>query len=280
MSLVPVDAALAEFKPDDYTPRLVSGIFSVVPYSPTVTPYRVVEDAVKALKPDANAADFAKARMASTDRDLQDVLWMARLLDTGDKGYALFTGLSSVWGMVRGKGADALETDTQQRNDAALKALGMAYMAYNAFPGSMAERADAFGKSAAGQALLTYYAAVEIALPFADNAAVAGGNFFQQLVAKDAAPQLARLSQMSAGHSLEGAMGMLNAISGGVQRVVTHAVKYTGPITQTAQKYVPGAMGAADKMAGVVANAADVLPVYTYLGARLAAEGAAFRALK
>jgi hypothetical protein len=38
-------------------------------------------------------------------------------------------------------------------------------------------------------------------------------------------------------------------------------------------------MDGADKVAGVVASGADVLPVYRLLGARLAAEGAIIRAL-
>lgn len=279
MALPPVDAALAEFKPEDYTVRLVNGVFKVIPHSPTLTPYRALEDAVRTVHPQADAILFAKARQASVQQDVLDVLWMANLLDSGDKGYALFTGLKGAFNLVRGA-EGAMETDPQQRNDAVLKGLGIAYMAYNAFPGSLTERVEAFRTTPAGQALLMYYAAVEIALPFADNAVDIGGNFVQQLFAKEGAGQFSRLSSLAGGKSLEGAMGMFTAMTGGVQRVVDTASKYTKPVAEAAKQYAPGALSAGDKIAGAVATAADVMPVYRYLGGRLAAEGAAWRALK
>jgi hypothetical protein len=279
----PLDAVLAEFKPDDYTARMLDAVFKVVPYSPPMPFYRVVDDAVRAMTPAGqpfNPVLGAKARQYANDQDLQDVLWMSRLLDTGDKGYALFTGLSSVVGLVRGQGSDALETDTQQRNDAVMKALGIGYMAYNAFPGSIAERAEAFRTTPAGQAMTLYFAAIEVALPFADNAAVSGGNFIQGLLAKDGPAASSKLASLAGGKSLEGAMGMVSSMAGGIQRVVDHASKYTKPIAETASKHMPGALNAADKAAGMVANMADIMPVYTYLGARLAVEGAVYRAMK
>lgn len=224
MSLQPVDAALAEFGSDDYTPRMIDAIFKVVPYSPTLAPYTAIEDAVRAIHPAATATDFVRARQAAAEQDLQDVLWMAGLLDTGDKGLALYSGLRSAFDLVRGN-ADALETDVRQRNDAVLKALGLAYMAWNAFPGGVTERAEAFRTTPAGQALLLYYASVEVALPFADNAAVAGGSFLQQLFDREGSGQVSRLAQMAGGRSLEGATSMLGAITGGIQRVVDHAAQ-------------------------------------------------------
>lgn len=279
MSLLPVDAALAEFGPDDYTPRMIDAIFKVVPYSPTLQPYTAIEDAVRALDPAATAVHYVRAREMSAEKDLQDVLWMASLLDTGDKGLALYSGLRSAFDLVRGN-ANALETDTRQRNDAVLKALGLGYMAWNAFPGGVAERAEAFRSTSAGQALLLYYASVEVALPFADNAAVAGGNFLQQLFDREGSAQAGRLAQLAGGRSLEGATAMLGAITGGIQRVVDHAAVYTRPVAEAAQQYLPGAMTAADRAAGVVATAADVMPVYRYLGARLVAEASALRAMR
>jgi hypothetical protein len=280
MSMVPVDAMLTEFKPDDYTVRLVQGIFKVVPYAPALPAYRVIEDAVKAIKPDANAIHFAKARQMSAQKDILDVLWMANLMDTGDKGYAMLTGLKTAVNLARGQGAAALETDTQQRNDAVLKAIGISYMAFNAFPGSIAEKAEAFRTTPAAQALTMYYAAIEVALPFADNLATAGGNFLETLFSKEGAAQASKLAAMAPGKSIDGAMSMLQSITGSMQKVVDHAAKYAKPVAQSAQQYLPGAMSGADKVAGVVANAADVMPVYRYLGGRLAAEASALRAIK
>ncbi len=275
-----VDQALAEFPEDSLTSKLVRGLFGAVPYSPDFAPWRAVDDAVRALKPDAGPSELALAReIASSEDQIGDILWMSRLLDAGDQGYALVTGLFSAYKLFRGQGVEALETDDQQRNDAVLKALGLAYMAYKAYPGSLAERADAFRESPTGQALAIYYGAVEVALPFADNAALGGKDALQQLLTSQGDAQAARLAQMASGHEIEGAGAMLGQITGQLQRVATHASGYVHPVTQAIGPYLPGAMNAADKAAGALANAADVLPVYRLLGARLAAESAARRAL-
>jgi len=279
MTAVPIDALLHEFKPDDYTVKMLQAIFKVVPYAPTLNHYRSMEEVVRTLNPNANPIAFGKVRIEAMGQDIQDVLWMGNLLDTGDKGYALFTGLKSAVNLVRGQGAAALETDDQQRNDAVLKALGIAYMAYNAFPGSVSERVEAFRTTPAGQALLMYYASIEVALPFADNAAVGTANVVDRLL-QSAPAQVQKLTGMAAGKSLEGAVETLRSLAQPIQKVVDVAAQYTKPVAQTAQQYLPGALGGADKVAGLVANAADVMPVYRYLSIRLAAEGAAYRALK
>lgn len=273
-----IDVALAEFKPDDYTPRLVNTLLGVIPGAPTLTPTPSVLGLLTARVGTPTPTQIQQVMAAQAEQDLADILWMGRLIDSGDKGYALFTGLQSVWGLFRGT-AGAADTDVQQRNDAALKAIGLAYIAYNAFPGSVAERAQRFIASENGKALLTYYASVEIALPFADNAVAAGGKFFSGLLAKDGAGQLSRLASMAPGRSLEGAQAMLAQLTGHIDGVVSHAVKYTKPVTQSLAAYVPAVGSAVDVGAGVVANAADVMPVYTYLTARLAAESAVARAL-
>jgi hypothetical protein len=84
---------------------------------------------------------------------------------------------------------------------------------------------------------------------------------------------------MAGSHNIEGAQEMLATITGPLQRVVAHTSKYTKPVADAAAAYVPGLMSGADKVAGLVAGAADVMPVYRLLGARLAAESAARRAL-
>lgn len=279
-SLVPIDAALTQYKPDDYSVRLVHAVFKVIPYAPELKPYIVIEDAVRALEPNMTAVHIAKARQQSMNQDILDVLWMAGLVDSADKMGSVYSGLSSIFGLIRGHGTDALETDGVQKADAVLKGLAVAYMAYNAFPGSIAERVEAFRSTPAGQALAMYYAAVEIALPFADNAATVSGNFFQGLMDKEGSAQASRLAGLAGGKSLDGAMQMVSAITQPIQRVIDHTAQYTKPIAQSAAAYAPGAANAADKVAGAVATAADLLPVYGYLGARLAAEGAAWRAIK
>ena len=146
-------------------------------------------------------------------------------------------------------------------------------------PGTLAEKASGFRESATGQAIAVYYGAVEVALPFADNAAVTGTRFLSDLYTRAGSAQANRLASMAAGRSIEGAQAMLDTLTEPLQRVVAHASQYTKPVAEAASPYVPGLMTGADRVAGGVAGAADVMPVYRLLGARLAAESAARRAL-
>jgi len=275
-----VNEALGEFQSDSLTTKMLQSVYKVVPYSPEFPYFSSIDDATRMLNASATEADMARARdIAQTTEDLADILWMARLLDAGDKGYTILTGLWSAVKLFRGEGSNALETDSQQRNDAVLKALGLSYMVHKAFPGTLTEKASGFRDSQTGQALAVYYGAVEVALPFADNAAVAGTSFLSDLYGRAGSAQANRLASMAGGRSIEGAQAMLKTLTEPLQRVVAHATKYTKPVAEAASPYVPGLMSGADKVAGVVAGAADVMPVYRLLGARLAAESAARRAL-
>lgn len=272
-----INNALREFKPDDTTVRMLETIYGVIPGGPDFPHYFSLHATCQTLgasKPQIKAAQ----KIAGHD-NLTDILWMSRLLDTGDRGYMVVTGVKSAFKLFFGKRDEALETDRQQRNDAILKALGIAYMAHRAFDGSIPERAAAFQRSSAGQAILTYYAAVEIGLPFADNAMMASGDLLSGLLQGNGTAQAGRLASMAGGRSLAGAAEMLSALTGPLRSTVQSVSPHVSSVADAARKYVPAAMGTADKVAGVVAAAADVMPVYRLLGARLAAESAVLRAM-
>ncbi len=271
-----LNTALMEFKPDDYTVRMLSAIYGVLPGAPDWRYYGSLAEAVTALGVSPERARRAQ-EIAETE-PIQDVLWMANLMDSGDKGYAIYTGIRSALNRFFGDGSRGLETDDQQRNDAVLKALGIGYMAWKAFDGSIPERAAAFKATGAGQALLFYYGAVEVALPFADNILSKGGSILEGLFDDLGADQIDRLATMAGGKDLSGIQEMLRSLSGSLRSAVDAAAPHVEPVASTAKKYLPGVMDKSDKIAGLVANAADVMPVYRLLGARLAAEAAIARA--
>lgn len=277
-----VGESLAEFQPESMTSKLLSGVLRVLPYSPEFPHYYSVADAVRQIDPNAGQDVIARAEAAANSDEIRDILWMAKVMDIGDSGYAVFTGVQSAVKFFFGDRSQALETDNQQRNDAVLKALGIAYMVYKAYPGSLTEKAVAFRNSPNGQAIALYYGSIEVALPFADNAMLSGGKIVGDMYEKVGAEQVKRLTQMagSAHGDVGEATGMLANISGGLSKVVDHASNHIRPVADAARPFVPKVAGGADVVAGVVANAADVLPSYRLLGARLAAEAAALRALK
>ena len=79
--------ALTEFRPESVTFRLLSTLYRTIPYSPEFAHWTSVDDAVRAIHPTAGRDVYLRARdIADNTEALQDLLWMARMLDLGDKG--------------------------------------------------------------------------------------------------------------------------------------------------------------------------------------------------
>lgn len=269
-----IDTALAEFSPDDYTVRIVEKVFDVVPFAPRLPAYRSVDDAVSQLFPQATPEQRARAQAVADSEDTKAALWIANAIDTGDSGIAVYSGLKSALGLFFGKRADALESDPQQGVDAGLKLLALAYLAHRLFPGSIAQKLELFHTTPAGQALELYFGAVEVALPFADNAVTGTGDFVGKLMARYGGDAAGKLTSFAGAKVAQEASGMLAALLGPIEGVTQRVVPYTRSIAERARQYAPMVATGVDKAAGVVATAADALPVYRYLGARLCAEGA------
>jgi hypothetical protein len=270
----PVDQALQEFKSEDYTVRLCSAIFGTLPFAPPMPHYSTLDGAVQALFPQATPHQKARAVELAGGEGVRSILWVANAIDTGDAGIAVYSGLKSAFGFFFGGGSrmDALETDPQQGTDAGLKLLGLAYMIHKAFPGSIPEKVQLFQTTPAGQALAIYYGAIEVALPFSDNLVQGGGDFLQRLMNRYGNEAGNKLGGALGGAAVQEAQGMLGALMSPVQGVLNQVAPYAQTIASSAKQYIPGFLNTADKVAGAVATGADALPVYRYLGARLAAE--------
>ena len=65
---------------------------------------------------------------------------------------------------------------------------------------------------------------------------------------------------------------MMSKLMAPLEGLVTKSASYLKPVADTASKYMPGALNSADKVAGVVATGADMLPVYRYLVSRVVIE--------
>jgi len=262
----------------------LKALYGAIPGSPVFGFHESMDRVVHTIKPTASPADVAKARqIADNDKNIADILWMGRVMDTADKAFGVVGGLLTAFRLFEGKGAEAFENDTSQRNDAVIKALGLAYLIYHAYPGSVSEKVRAFQGSPAGKALLMYYGAVEVALPFADNAAMWGAGGISRMITSEAGAQHSRLASLAEGQDIGKANEMLTHLVESIEQTANTAKGYVKPITQAIGPHLPSAAftaNMADKAAGALATAADVLPVYTLLSAHLAAESAALRALR
>jgi hypothetical protein len=272
----PVDNALAEFKPEDYTVRLCNTIFKVLPFAPSAMPYGNLGDAVQALSPSPSAQILSKAEQYARAEPVTKTLWVANAIDTGDAGIAVYSGVRSAVVLFFGENkSDALETDPQQAVDAVLKLLGLSYIIYRLFPGSIPDRVRSFYALPAGQALAMYYASVEVALPFADNIVSSGGHFVHNMVQRYGSDAAGKLQSLIGADDLANSQGILASVMAPMESAVQRVTPFATQIAEAAKTYVPGALNVVDKAAGIVATGADAMPVYRYLVARLTAEACA-----
>jgi hypothetical protein len=266
---------LATFQPKDVTVRVLETLFKVIPGTPAFAFYRTIDEAAPLVAP---GADLAQARAFTNDAGALRAIKVANAIDTGDVGISVYTGLRSALKFFQGDRKAAAETDPQQGADAALKAAAIAYMTHVLFPGTLSEKVQALRATDAGQRLLAYYAAVEVAMPFADDIATNTGNAVTSLMAKYGGKNISRLESaagLGAGRESEGVM---KELLGTLDGIVSNVSKHTGTIAGAVTKVMPKVLAATDTVAGAVATGADALPVYRVLGSQLVMEAALRRA--
>jgi len=278
-----IDQVLGDFGDSDYSVRLVRGVCNVVPFAPDLADWFSMVEGLKSIDPDAKKKVLDRAIEISRGEDAQRALWLIKSLDTADSGISVFSGVKSAYKMYQATNTeeriDALETDTQQAVDAVLKGLATAYVIFKLFPGGLTEKVDAFRKTNTGQAWIFYYASIEVGLPFADNALVGGGSFLKGLFDKHQTSQIEKLAAVAGEKEAEEAKSVMAKLMGPMETMVGMASEHLTPVANAAAEFIPKAMNVGDKVAGVAATGADVLPVYRFLGARLVAEACLRQAL-
>jgi len=272
-----IDDLLHQYDSSDWSVRLVRGVCAVVPFAPDVPETWSMVEMLKESDPDAKRAVLDAAQAHVQGEASQRALWMTRAMDTADTGIGVYSGLASAIKLANaaeGEKLDALETDPQQAADAVLKALAIAFVIYKLFPGGPLEKVAAFRKTDAGQAILFYYAAIEVGLPFADNALLGGGTLISSLFEKFGPEQQAKLAVVTGDEEAEQAAGVLAKLVAPLDSLAKLASSHLTPLAKAATSHMPGVLDAGDKAAGVAATGADLLPVYKFLGTRLVAEAA------
>ncbi len=278
-----LDHLMGRFKNDDYSVKMCNAIFSAVPGVEPMGFYQTFGDACRTVIPSATNQQVDAAYQLSREEDVQEALWVLDALDTGDKGIAVYSGIKSAFGLFFGSSTsnpNRFESDPQQATDAALKGLGLAYAISKLFPGTVQEKIAMFNRVPAGRHILTYYAVMELAVPFTDNALTGGGNLMQTLMEKYGKDGLAKMTQLAGATGAGAAQGVLAQIMQQLNENTAKLATFVGPITDKIKGTVPGVIATTDKVAGAVATAADVMPVWGLLGSRLAAESCAYRHMR
>lgn len=268
----PVEAMLVQFPSDAITVRACDTLFGVIPRVQKPGTHRTIDQTIANLYPAANQAQRDRAHQLANSEEVRGAIKVVDLLDTGDTGLAVFSGLKSAVGLVTGGGAQALETDTQQGIDAVVKLLALSYFVYRLYPGTIQQKVELFRITPAGQNLALYYAAVEVALPFADNVVSGGGSLLGRLFQGHGQQAMSKFGGLMGAQGASEAHGMASALLGPMESTVSSVAPHAKSITQSLSSIAGGALGFADKAAGVVATALDALPIYRYLGGLTAAE--------
>ncbi len=270
-----LSASIGEFTATDMTVRLVGGFFGVLPFVATWSPIidldvAAQQAAVRLGSPALAPRIRVRAEQLARAEGPQAALAAFAFLDKGDKGIALFSGLRTAYKAVRGQ-EGALEMDPQQAADAGLKAIGISWAAWKLFPGSAADKARALTSTGAGRALLAWYTAADLVLPFADNLAQGGTSAITSMITGQAAENAKRLAAV-AGGEVEQATGMLAGLMGTFESGIGQAAAYAEPLAAYVQGQAPSIFGAVDNVTGVVATGVDALASYRLIGASLVAE--------
>lgn len=263
-------AELASFTSDDWSVRAVTGLLGVLPFAATWRPPATLLDAAAAVDPALATRIAARAEVLGAADGPQAALAAFDFLDKGDTGIAIFSGLRSAVTAARGQGA-ALEMDPQQATDAGLKAVGIAWAAWKLYEGSPTERAQALIGTPTGRALMTWFIASDLVLPFADNLAQGGAAGITSLIASGAAENANRLAAVAGPEAVQ-ATGVLNGMVDSLQSGLGQAAAYAEPLAAWVDVHVPKMLSRADQVTGVVATMVDTLPCYRLVGAALVAE--------
>jgi len=271
-------AALQEFDNTDKTVRLASAVMRIVPRAPEYRHAGGLKMLAQQLRVDPTPANMNRIRGLAAEDRVTDALWMASALDTGDKVYGAYSGVKQAMNLFFGGKRRNVDFDSSQRNDAAMKALGIAYIVHKAVPGSVSDKVKAFAEYEAGQMLIAWYAGIEVALPFADNVISGGPAFLDSLFESHLGDAVSRLSALPGVGSLDGVQDTLKGISSHLKNGVNRAQDKAPQLAEAARRVVPVVGRAADIATGMVAQGADLMPAYRLLGARFIGEATIRRA--
>ena len=275
----PVAAELARYPDNSMTARAAGAIHMVLPGAPALPPYRSMIDVQLFCLPELSNPAFTRAEALLTEAGTQSVLAICQSIDASDSGLNIMNGLKSAFGLFFGGGAAAMLDPEQQREDGALKALGLALIAQALMPGKPGDCLARVGRLPAWQSLVGYYGAIEIAMPFQAAVRMQEGRFVQDLVEEQAEAMIGRLAQGVGAADIDAARAVLAQLAPRLDQVALEAASYVDLIAQNIQGFLPLKVASkGSSLAGIAAFGADALPMYRFLGARLAAEGCLFRA--
>jgi len=147
------------------------------------------------------------------------------------------------------------------------------------YPGGITDKLKLFFETPAGEELALYYAGIEVALPFTDNLIEASGNWMGKLLDSTGSDD-SRFKEFAGSIPFEQARSILEGLKTHIDSTLVRVKPYLDPLRDKLANIAPTMMNIADSTTGAIATAFDIMPFWSFLGARLVAEAAAIRAVK
>jgi hypothetical protein len=260
---------LATFPETSATMRALRVLPAVVPSAPPLHSYTTLDEAAAAGLGGIPADLVASARTFLRRRGVDRALRAARMMDAGDRGLAVVSGLRSAVALFSG-GDRSGALAAQQLADAAAKAFGLAYVATQLLPVPSADRLPLLLAVPAGQELVSWYGAVEVALPFGPAVSAANGRFVRDLLRTSMREFADEALAVVGQQGVADARGLLADATDALDAAANAAAPHTGLLAERLRAFLPAR--APGDLHEIAAVGVDALPTWQLLVARLAVE--------
>jgi len=267
-----IEAELAGYPSHVVTTQMCASVFKVIPGAPKMPLYFTLEECAAAVQPHTIPEVLAKARELGDDPGVGQAAMAAKAIDAGDTGITIVTGVRSALSLFLGSKGPGAGADQQQKTDAALKAVALAFIITRLIGHESKERVQILKSIPAGQELLLYFAAVEIALPFTDEVKASGGTFVAELVEERSKSITNKLLRVLGKQGLADARDALTYLVSTLDDLAMYVEPNANQLALSVKSVLPAAFGSGDSLRDIVAAGADALPAYRYLVARLTLE--------
>jgi hypothetical protein len=202
-------------------------------------------------------------------------------LDIEDATLASYTGASNILSWFTGGRSErhTFEAERPQAIDAVLKILGVSYITNKLFEGSVKEKISRLIALPAGREMVLYLCTAEIALPFFSDVVAGGWDFASRHLQGAMAEGESKFGQVMGEKATGDLKETVEGMNGLLGQTMTDVKEHLGPLVSKLDSAMPKIFNFTGSATGVMATALDALPVWRFLGGRLAAEASALRAV-
>ncbi len=274
----PVDQILLEFNETDLTVKILKFIFENIPFTPQFYYYVDLRGALGRYIDEPSEKIYQELKkIAKFDDQIHKILKTARVIDKIDGGLGILTGIRNGYEIITKKTSErTFEADPQQALDAGIKAIVLGYMISLV---SKQNFLNVFLDIKAGQELLYYFVAIELALPFTDNLIESGGSFLYKILQEREKEISSRFIDFSDKNSYLKARSVLEEIREAFDQTSLVVSQNFKRLESNFKNTLPGILNVADSTTGGIATVLDIMPIWKLLGARFAAEVCVYKVL-